>query len=490
MLRRHYPPNASSALHDSSSSEDEEEMLLHEEQEQERLLTEQHGEANEALPSSNSNKRQSDADIANALNSTDAVKKKKPRMTLTSSKLTGPEGLIRIRHDFNRIKYRIPKLTKAMDRKVAKKKQFDREIHSSAVYMAKIMQAYQEFASDIAPNMHYSDTFIKIRDMGSKKEVRDYLNVMRQEVCKDHLEKIYGKDKAEKFVDEFENGIQSRGGGEDEFLHDNYQDYGAGVAQRLATLENSEIEKEDKDTASSNSKNVPLASREDNSDDDDDDENEASFDDVAPSQIVARNKDPDTDSIGTAANIQDPSNTDILSNNENGVDETNVDDNELEEPQHEDSTEEPRAGDDSLEEPSSDVSSEELEEPVAESKVLGIRAGIDEEEISPLKTQDASTQDAPITQDAELNTDTTGIVEFSQSQGSVFGEAHSQEKMTQDTMVFDASQTQESTQDTLVINVSQTQNEQMVTQDTLVIVSSQDTGGSKAAHEESGSQDY
>eukprot|EP00979_Chaetoceros_neogracilis_P016797 scaffold9545_cov144-Chaetoceros_neogracile.AAC.1 len=112
-------------------------MLLTEEQEQEKLLTEEHGEANEALPPSNPNKRQSDADIANALNATDAIKKKKARMTLTSSKLTGPEGIIRIRHDFNRIKYRNPKPTKAKDRKVAKTNQFDREIQSSAVYMAR-----------------------------------------------------------------------------------------------------------------------------------------------------------------------------------------------------------------------------------------------------------------------------------------------------------------------------------------------------------------
>jgi len=484
MIRRRYPPTSNSstrsALHDSSSSEDEEDQLLREEREQERLLSEQHGEANEDITST-SNKRQSDADIANALNSTSAVKKKKPRMTLTGSHLIGPEGLIRIRHDFSNIKYRNPKPVMAKkDRKVAKKKQFDREIHASAVYTARMMQAYQEFALDLAPNMHYNDTFIKIRDMGSKKEVKDYLNEMRQEVCKGHLEKIYGKDKAEKFVDEFENGMQSRGVEvEDKYAND--QDYGAGIAQRLATLEASQ-DKEDDDNVQVNGNSaakLPLV-RKDN-DDGDDDENEALFDDVAPSQAVAGNKDQeDTISAVAAEDLQVPTNDENQSNSENEFEEPHGDDdeleelhevdNELEEPNGDD-LEEPRADDNSLEEPRAGGVLEKLEE----STKSELPAARDDKEDS-----------SPITQDPELNN--TEIVEFSQSQASAFGEGHGQENvsMTQDTMVFDASQTQEATQDTLIVDASQTQ----MTAETLVFDSSQDLNETQEGKEESSSQDY
>jgi hypothetical protein len=332
--------------------------------------------------------------------------------------------------------------------------------------------------------------------MGSKKEVKDYLNIMRQEVCKGHLENIYGKDKAEKFVDEVENGIQSRGAGEDEYLRDNYQDYGAGVAQRLATLESSEVEKEDESNARRNSNPLPAA-RKDSSSDDDDDENEASFDDVAPSQIVARQMEQEAVPVTNAVIVQGSSSDNI----DNGLDEAKTSyGNELEEPRQENDIDELGADDDSLEEPSRNEPEKALEEPVAERQTPEIPTVNDDEEDSapsthdvPITTQDVIiTQDVPITQDVEVNTGNTGIVEFSQSQVSMFGETHTQEIiMTQDTMVFDASQTQEATQDTLIVDASQTQHEEMTrTQDTLVFDSSQDTGGGKDMHQENGSQDY
>lgn len=224
-----------SRLHqyDSSSSEDEEERLSREEEEeeeQERLLSMQHGEANEtASRKSSNNKRsrqQTDAEIANALNSksTDGVdesgKKKKKRMVLDETKLTGSRGLIAIRREFpSRLKYKDPKLEllkmrksrslSDSERRTLKQKQFDMEVNASANYISSLMDAYQTFAMDIAPNMHYTDTFNRIQDLGSRKMVRDYLDNMREEICREHMNKIYGVERTEKLMRELEYGLNA-----------------------------------------------------------------------------------------------------------------------------------------------------------------------------------------------------------------------------------------------------------------------------------------
>ena len=506
MFRRRYPPQPSassvrSTLHDSSSSEDEEDQLRREEQEQERLFSEQHGEANEA---SASNKRQSDTDIANALNSTDAAKKKKPRITLTDSKLTGPAGLIRIRHEFSRIKYRPAKPVKSKDKKIAKRKQFERDIHASAVYIGKLMQAYQEFALDIAPNMHYNDTFRKIQDLGSKKVVKDYLNTMREEICKEHMENIYGREKAEKYALELENGLQSMKDDGDEY--DNY-DYvgGTGVSRRLATIEAMEngVENQDSFLASAADKNLneskgnlrPTDSR---GDDDEDAEMEASFEDIVPSETQF-NEDAAKKTPGAQRNVDNEhsvSDQNLL--NEPRADSEEEGDNEEDNPKEDkydvtSGLEERDEADQPNTDPGNTRST--IENPMrSEEKesfdVLEARADSDEEDNGDedVTKEDQFDEDNDLIKEknefdhpiaAHANADDeqnksvssdNAIVEISQTQESSFGISQSQGSfhMTQETMVLDLSQTQGATQETLVVDLSQTQGS---TQETLVDLS-------------------
>ncbi len=226
-----------SRLHqyDSSSSEDEEERLNREEEEeeeQERLLSMQHGEANEAASRKSSNnkrsRQQTDAEIANALNSksssTDGVdesgKKRMKRVVLDETKLTGSRGLIAIRREFPiRLRYKDPKqellkMRKSRslsdsERRALKQKQFDMEVNASANYISSLMDAYQTFAMDIAPNMHYTDTFNRIQDLGSRKMVREYMDNMREEICREHMNKIYGVERTDKLMRELEYGLNA-----------------------------------------------------------------------------------------------------------------------------------------------------------------------------------------------------------------------------------------------------------------------------------------
>ena len=56
-------------------------------------------------------------------------------------------------------------------------------------------------------NDHYKDTLLKIQDLGSKKIVRDYLEEMRQEICRDYLQNIYGEEKADNLLTELQHGL-------------------------------------------------------------------------------------------------------------------------------------------------------------------------------------------------------------------------------------------------------------------------------------------
>jgi len=220
MFKRRYPSQSIAQDEPSSSSEDEDQRLnpfQEEEEDQERVLSERHGEAKENGPPPNpTSKKESDKDIANALNSNE-TKKKRKRITLTEDKLTdGVNGIIRIRHEFpSKIRYRpfanAASCTSA--KKMPKKKKLELEIQAAAAYSSKLLTMYNNFAMDLMPTFHPTDTLLKIRDLGSKMKVRNYLDLMRQDVCMSHLKTVYGMEKATKLFDELNHGLRAHENG-------------------------------------------------------------------------------------------------------------------------------------------------------------------------------------------------------------------------------------------------------------------------------------
>jgi len=340
----------------SSSSDDEE-------QEQERLLSEKYGEANEtSAPRSKSNNKrsnpnpysyeQTDAEIADALNkaktSTSSTEdeiikqKKKARMTFTEAKLTGTNGLVYIRNEFpSKLKYPSMSIYNSISKpknskdvnvlKTSKRQLQNYKIQASAKYLSSLMSSYQNVCHELAPNLHYKDALIKIEKLGSKKQVRSYLNVMREEICKERLKKIYGDDRADKLVQELEEELQAH---QERLLSDQQQEKeqeGGQVDEvGLQTVDN------ESNSVSANSNNLSTGrggggggennnesdnvSLDDNSrkekekqnndnhnnqdDDDDDDEAEASFDDVIGSSKVIQGSE-ETESSTVDASLED-----------------------------------------------------------------------------------------------------------------------------------------------------------------------------------------
>jgi len=195
------------------------------EEEEERRLSEQHGEAaddDRGAPkrkrgsnSAQQNTKLTEEDAAAAKEFEDKLRKKKSRPALTAAELKGEKGLIFVRRSFpTQIrKYRdVPFANKvrgtgARSNRLAQKLNTSGQINAAAQYSRSLMGAYREFAHELFPSLAVEDVFLKIEDLGSKKEVKDYLQLMRNELRKEHMAGIYGEVKANRILNELEYGL-------------------------------------------------------------------------------------------------------------------------------------------------------------------------------------------------------------------------------------------------------------------------------------------
>mmetsp|Transcript_19666 Transcript_19666/g.42889 ORF Transcript_19666/g.42889 Transcript_19666/m.42889 type:complete len:589 (+) Transcript_19666:126-1892(+) len=199
----------------------QDDLLDAEEAEQERLMSERFGEAGEA-PSGGEKRAAAsatDQDIAAEL-AGEARKIKKSRPTLQPSNLIGgSNGLIRIRNEFNdMVKYRGGGVDRT--RLLAKKKKLSRdqirraELNAAAAYSRDLVGAYRTYCHDLFPTMAFEDTVAKIETLSSKKEVKDYVELMREDARRTHLVKIFGTEKTDRMLSELESNV-AHGYGDD-----------------------------------------------------------------------------------------------------------------------------------------------------------------------------------------------------------------------------------------------------------------------------------
>jgi hypothetical protein len=188
--------------------------LNSEEEEEERLLSAEHGEASDDGPKRKRSTKTttfSEADAAAAKEFEEKVRAKKSRPALTTADLKGPKGLVVVRRSFpGQVKYREQKKaigTGAKSNTVAQKMNQQSQITSAASYTRSLMSAYKNFARALFPSLAPEDVLLKVEDMGSKKEVKDYLQIMRNDVRREYLEGIYGSDKTDRILHELENGV-------------------------------------------------------------------------------------------------------------------------------------------------------------------------------------------------------------------------------------------------------------------------------------------
>mmetsp|Transcript_9847 Transcript_9847/g.15132 ORF Transcript_9847/g.15132 Transcript_9847/m.15132 type:complete len:493 (+) Transcript_9847:112-1590(+) len=182
-------------LHFEDSSDEEEERRLQEEEEEERRLSAINGEASEATSGKRKTAPQTDQEIEAEYATT--TKKRKPRITLQPSHVIGTEGLVKIRTEFPTI----------LSKRRSKTK---RSVQLAAAYSRSLRKAYQQWAFQLFPGLAMEDVLSRIETFGSKREVKDYMQTMRDMTRNEHLEKVLGKDRAEKMLQELEAGLQKQ----------------------------------------------------------------------------------------------------------------------------------------------------------------------------------------------------------------------------------------------------------------------------------------
>lgn len=219
------------ASHYSHHDED----LDSEEEEEERRLSEQHGEASDGGDAGAAASRKrgprtqqagtalTEEDAAAAREFEEAVRPKKVmRPTLRISDLKSASGLLFVRRSFpaqvSRYRHRQQQASTSSSKvrgagvksnELARKMNASSEINAAARYSRSLMGAYRDFARELAPSLAAEDVFLKVEDMGSKKEVKDYLQLMRDEFRREYLTVIYGEEKAGRILNELEHGLRA-----------------------------------------------------------------------------------------------------------------------------------------------------------------------------------------------------------------------------------------------------------------------------------------
>lgn len=209
-----------------------------EEEEEERRLSEQHGEAYDSEDAAGPKRKRgsrtqanttlTEEDAAAAKEFEETVRAKKAlRPSLQPSDLKSAGGLLFVRRSFPSqvAKYRHASSSIASkvrgggikSNELARKMNVASQINAAARYSRSLMGAYRDFARELAPSLAAEDAFLKIEDLGSKKEVKDYLQLMRDEFRKEYLTGIYGEEKAGRILNELEYGLRTQRPAEDDY---------------------------------------------------------------------------------------------------------------------------------------------------------------------------------------------------------------------------------------------------------------------------------
>jgi hypothetical protein len=293
-------------LSDDEESEDEETRLQREEEEQERELSRVHGEASEGR----GEKRQQTAEEIQAQYEKKAKSKRQKRPDVTVDMITGANGLIRIPHEFKQIPHREDAKTTS----------------AAAAYSLRLIEAYKQFCFGLAPNMAFEDVLIKIEKEGSGRQLKDYIQNMRNMHRNHYVEKLYGKEKAEQFLSDLDMIMGENAPSNEDPVHQEGTETDGpvttnGVAEKETT--NGTASSRDAVTITNNSSSdsnvahpavTPMHNRKAIDDDDDDDEEEEEFDfGREESALNKPNKDTDDPSDNNDSADEEDANNAIMS---------------------------------------------------------------------------------------------------------------------------------------------------------------------------------
>lgn len=219
------PQSEAETDYDSYYDEDEDEH------EAEALLSRKHGEASEAGggggrdPNTKTKANQkrgasaTDQDIADEYAEQEKERKKKARrkvqQTITPEDLIKPKGLTVVRNGI------APRFHSFPDGSGSKAK-YTNTTRSMAKFSRRLVSSYADWMESVTGGLSIHETQWKLRSLGSKTQVKQYLTDMRKSVRDDHVERLLGLEKAQRLLgqlDDYYNEEQQHSGDED---HENY----------------------------------------------------------------------------------------------------------------------------------------------------------------------------------------------------------------------------------------------------------------------------
>jgi len=171
-----------------------------EDDEQERRLSKRFGEASEA-PIPGQKKKNEEEKKDDDEEQQKAPRPKRPKLEI--SNIISEKGLIKIKNEFPSIKY---KSTNTSIPNKNNKKKFKAEVQAAKKYSQSLLDSYKTFSINLFPHLGFEDLLSKIDTLSSKAELKSYINIMRSATRNEYLENIYGKEKMERMVYEFEHG--------------------------------------------------------------------------------------------------------------------------------------------------------------------------------------------------------------------------------------------------------------------------------------------
>jgi hypothetical protein len=213
--RGNHPQSEAETDYDSYYDDDEDEL----EAQAEALLSRKHGEAFEAgetkktNSSTNHQKRgaasATDQDIADEYAEQEKERKKKSKRkvhrTITPDDLIKPKGLTVVRNGIAPRFHSNVHVRGSNSNSNSKAAKYTNTTKSMAKYSRRLVSGYADWMESMTGGLSLHETQWKLRSMGSKTQIKQYLTDMRKTVRNDHVERLLGLEKAERLLGQLED---------------------------------------------------------------------------------------------------------------------------------------------------------------------------------------------------------------------------------------------------------------------------------------------
>lgn len=207
-------------------------------EEEETLLSRRYGEAtvtgDDKVGKISKKRDTTDQDIAKEYAEQEKEKKKKARRnvqrTITPEDLIKPKGLTVVRNGlapkFHSFAPNNDRASTGSKKKNDTKSQYTKTTQSMAKYSRRLVASYSNWMDDMTNGLSLQEMSWKLRSLGSKAQVKQYIAEMRNQVRDDHIERLLGLERAENLLKQLEGYYNDQGQEQEQDQDEEIEDLG------------------------------------------------------------------------------------------------------------------------------------------------------------------------------------------------------------------------------------------------------------------------